>query len=123
MDMTHEKSILIVEDDDDVREAIAAFLEGEGYAVVEARHGEEALHCLRSSTEFCLILLDLFMPVMNGWSFRAEQQKDAKLAGIPVIVVSADAGAHQKASDLGAVDAMVKPIHLEQLRTSVATYC
>ena len=121
--MTHDKSILIVEDDDDVREAIAAFLEGEGYPVVEARHGEEALRCLRSSTKFCLILLDLFMPVMNGWSFRAEQLQDAKLAGIPVIVVSADAGAPQKAVDLGAVDAMVKPIHLEQLRASVETYC
>ena len=121
--MTHDKSILIVEDDDDVREAIAAFLEGEGYPVVEARDGKEALGRLRSSTEFCLILLDLFMPVMNGWSFRAEQLRDTKLAGIPVIVVSADAGAPEKAVDLGAVDAMVKPIHLEQLRASVGQYC
>ena len=67
--MSPGKTILIVEDDSDVRESLAVFLEGEGYSVVEAEHGKEALRCLRSSTDFCLILLDLFMPVMNGWRF------------------------------------------------------
>ena len=121
--MTHDKSILIVEDDDDVRESLAAFLEGEGYPVVEARDGAEALRQLRSSTEFCLILLDLFMPVMNGWSFRDEQLRDPTLAAVPVIVVSADVGAHEKAATLGAVDALVKPIHFDRLRVTVEQHC
>jgi CheY-like chemotaxis protein len=121
--MDHDKSILIVEDDDDVREALAAFLEGEGYPVVEARDGQEALRCLRSTTEFCLILLDLFMPVMNGWSFRREQLNDAKLASIPVVVISADRSAPERAIDLGAVEAMVKPIHFDRLRATVGLHC
>ena len=119
----HDKSILIVEDDDDVREALAAFLEGEGYTIVEARDGQEALRCLRSSTEFCLILLDLFMPVMNGWSFRREQLNDEKIAAIPVVVISADRNAPENAIDMGAVDAMVKPIHFDRLRTTVGVHC
>src|SRR6266446_9079911 len=75
------KSILIVEDDADVRGALSAVLEGEGYRVVEAAHGQEALQHLRADARgFCMILLDLWMPVMNGWEFRAEQLKDPTLA-------------------------------------------
>src|SRR5262249_20832864 len=87
--MSGNKSILIVDDENDFRAAVATFLEGAGYRVVEAEHGEAALSSLRSPTEFCLILLDLFMPVMNGWSFRAEQRKDPKVAGIPIVVITA----------------------------------
>ena len=121
--MSPGKTILIVEDDSDVRESLAVFLEGEGYSVVEAEHGKEALRCLRSSTDFCLILLDLFMPVMNGWAFRAEQLRDPALATIPVIVISADAGTPQKATALGAVDSMVKPIEFDRLLQAVTSYC
>jgi len=121
--MGHEKTILVVEDDDDVREALVAFLEGEGYDVVEAADGAQALRKLRSGPEFCLIVLDLFMPVMNGWAFRAEQLRDPKLAPIPVLVISADAGTREKAADLGAVDSMVKPIELAAFHASVATHC
>jgi len=120
--MGREK-ILIVEDDDDVREALAAFLEGEGYEVAEAGDGAEALRQLRSGGEFCLIVLDLFMPVMNGWAFRAEQVRDPKLVDIPVLVISADAGVHEKGARLGAVESMVKPIELSHLRDTVATHC
>jgi len=117
------KSILIVEDDDDVRECLAVFLEGEGYRVVEAEDGQQALVRLRSAPDFCLILLDLFMPVMNGWAFRAEQLRDPALATIPVIVISADAGTPQKATALGAVDSMVKPIEFDRLLQAVTSYC
>ena len=121
--MSPGKTILIVEDDSDVRESLAVFLEGEGYSVVEAEHGKEALRCLRSSTDFCLILLDLFMPMMNGWAFRDEQLRDPSLAAIPVVVISADAGTSQKAAALGAVDAMVKPIEFDRLLETVAHHC
>ena len=117
------KSILIVEDDDDVRGALAAFLEGEGYSVVEAEHGRAALDQLHSPLSFCLILLDLFMPVMNGWAFRAEQQKDPQIAGIPVVLVTADRMATKHAADLGAVAEVVKPIEFERLLEHVSRYC
>jgi len=121
--MTHGKNILIVEDDDDVRGAIAALLEGEGYEVTEAENGAAALRHLRSSSLFCLILLDLFMPVMNGWAFRDEQRQDPRIADIPVVVVTADAEGRTKAAALGAIDAMVKPLDFDRLLRLVADYC
>jgi CheY-like chemotaxis protein len=121
--MPQAKSILIVEDDDAVREALAAFLEGEGYGVAEAAHGEEALRHLRSSGSFCLILLDLMMPVMNGWEFRSRQLLDPALAGIPVVVVSADDSVARKAADVGAAGYMAKPIEFDQLLEHVRRHC
>ena len=121
--MSQTGTILIVEDDADVRGALTAFLEGAGYTVVEAEHGGEALDHLRTSAMFCLILLDLFMPVMNGWAFRTEQLRDPHLAPIPVIVISADADAANKAADLGVADHLGKPIDLERLLVMVGRHC
>ena len=118
-----EAAILIVEDDADVREAMAVFLMGEGYKVAEAEHGAEALDQLRSASRFCLILLDLFMPVMDGWTFRAEQLADQTLAEIPVIVISADVSAPRRGRELGAVASMVKPIDFDALLQQVDRYC
>ncbi len=120
--MEHDK-ILLVEDDDDVREALAAFLEGAGYSIVEAANGEQALHKLRGSTAFCLILLDLMMPVMNGWDFRSQQLQDPDLAAIPVVVITADSSVATKPPDMGAVDYMVKPVDLDRLLEHVERYC
>src|SRR5689334_5342807 len=111
--------ILVVDDDDELREAVALFLETEGYAVVEARDGAEALEQLRSAGRFCLILLDLFMPRMDGWAFRDAQRRDPDFSSIPVIVVSADTGVRETAADLGAVGALVKPISFEGLLSHV----
>src|SRR6185436_10693569 len=103
------------EDDDDLREAMALFLAAEGYNVVEAQHGAEALERLRTSGSFCLILLDLFMPVMNGWDFRSAQLNEPGLATVPVVVISADAATMAAAATLGAVGSMVKPIDFNRL--------
>ena len=97
------KSVLVVEDDEDVRGAVAAFLEVKGYAVIEATNGREALACLTTPESVCLIVLDLFMPDMNGWAFRNEQLKDPRLAIIPVIVISADHSAIRRAVSPGSV--------------------
>lgn len=121
--MDHAGSIMIVEDDRHLRGALAAYLEGEGYTVIEASHGSEALRLLRLPTDVCLILLDMFMPVMNGWTFRSEQLRDTKLAPIPVIVITADASAAQSAATLGVTDFMVKPIDLGRLSALVARHC
>jgi CheY-like chemotaxis protein len=72
---------------------------------------------------FCLILLDLFMPVMNGWTFRSEQLRDPTLAAIPVVVISADTEAVRKAATLGAVAAMAKPLDFGRLLDTVARHC
>src|SRR5207247_388182 len=82
------------EDDADVRGALTAVLEGEGYHVVEAAHGQEALQHLRADAAgLCMILLDLWIPVMNGWEFRAEQLKSPTLAEGPVVAVAASPAA------------------------------
>ena len=116
-------SILVVEDDQDVRDALATVLETEGYTVVTAAHGEEALGRLRAASAPSVILLDLYMPVMNGWAFRAEQLRDPKLAEIPVIVVSADSMVARRAADLGAAGYVGKPIDFDRLLALVATHC
>jgi CheY-like chemotaxis protein len=117
------RSVLIVEDDDDVRGALAAILEAHGYSVVEAEHGRVALDLLRGSTAFGLILLDLFMPEMNGWAFRAEQMKDPRLAAIPVLVISADSAACRRAISPGVIGAMTKPVEFERLLDIVGQHC
>lgn len=121
--MSDEESILVVEDDEDIREAISLFLEAEGYDVVEAQDGDEALRQLRSGRRFCLVLLDLFMPVKNGWEFRAEQLRDPAIADVPVVIVSADRSAPQKAATLGAIDCMIKPIDFSRLLGTIAAHC
>jgi CheY-like chemotaxis protein len=124
MEMTmHNRSILIVEDDPDIRGALAAFLESYGYPVVEAEHGQEALRCLQGETGFCLIVLDLFMPKMNGWAFRTEQVKEPRWASIPVLVISADSVAARRAVTPGVVAAMTKPVELERLLEVVSQHC
>jgi len=122
--MPHARMILVVDDDTDNREAVVAFLEGEGYAAEGAEHGEAALRRLRASDQsFCLILLDLFMPVMNGWEFRTQQLDDPTLAALPVVVISADRAAVEHSANLGAVDTMIKPIDFDRLLETVAQHC
>jgi CheY-like chemotaxis protein len=116
-------SVLVVEDDPDLRGALAAILEGAGYGVVEAEHGREALRHLRSGLTICLIVLDLFMPEMNGWAFRAEQTKDARLAAIPVVIISADSKSAERARALGVVTALTKPIDIDRLLQVLGQHC
>jgi CheY-like chemotaxis protein len=115
--------ILVVEDDADVRGALAVVLESQGYDVVEAGDGHEALHRLRSGASVCLILLDIFMPGMDGWTFRTEQMKDPALAGIPVLVITADSSAARTALAGGAISAMTKPIEFDRLLRLVEQHC
>lgn len=84
--------ILVVEDDSAVRETVVELLEEEGYSVAEASNGAEALQVLASGAAPGLIVLDLMMPVMDGWTFRAEMRRDPRLAQVPVLVMSAGHG-------------------------------
>ncbi len=115
--------VLVVDDDEDVRSAVAIFLEGEGYRVAEAPHGEAALAWLRTHADAaCVILLDIFMPVMDGFQFQTEQAR-SEFASIPVIAISADEATAEKSLQLGAVKHMVKPVDLDRLKQYVAQYC
>ncbi len=117
-------SVLVIEDDSDVRGALAAVLDSYGYDVVEAEHGEHALGILRADPgRFCFIILDLFMPEMDGWTFRAAQCADPRLADIPVLIVTADPSAGQRARSKGVVGAMTKPIDFDGLLTHVREHC
>ncbi len=122
--MHRDKSVMIVEDDLESRESLAAVLESEGYSVIRAEHGRAALDVLRQSpAAVCVILLDLFMPVMNGWAFRDEQIRDPALSDIPVVVITADAAAASRIRKLGVAAAMSKPVDFERLLATVDTYC
>lgn len=90
--------------------------------VISAAHGGEALGALRAGPKPGLILLDLMMPIMDGWQFRAEQQKDPDIAGIPVLIISAT-GREDVVSALGAAQFLRKPINLEQLLAAVERHC
>jgi CheY-like chemotaxis protein len=83
-------AILIVDDDNDVRSALSEMLQEEGFSVSGAPNGREALALLRGGNVHpAVILLDLMMPGMDGWDFRSEQMRDPRLAGVPVVIVSA----------------------------------
>lgn len=86
---TESKHVLVVEDDAFARQTLATILKSEGHTVTTASNGQEALACLRALPCPGLILLDLMMPIMDGWEFCRHQAKDPRLAGIPVVILSA----------------------------------
>jgi CheY-like chemotaxis protein len=114
-------TVFIVEDDLDTREMLEHFLETEGYAVETASNGKIALERLTGGARPAVILLDLMMPVMDGWQFRRAQVRDSSLAGIPVIVVSAAGG--ERAKQIDADDYLSKPVNLDELLAHVTHYC
>lgn len=107
-------SILIVEDDEGVAEALATTLADEGYDVVVASNGEEGLDRLDHHARFDLILVDVMMPVMNGYAFRAAQLKDARWADVPTVFLTATTDANPD-SRAGTVCCVRKPISLAAL--------
>jgi CheY-like chemotaxis protein len=118
--MTTDHPILIVDDDTDVRETVEEALEEEGYHVAGASNGKEALHLLKDERlRPELIILDLMMPEMDGWEFRAEQRKDPDIASIPVIVFTAYGSPADMARKLQAVGFLKKPLRLEELLSAI----
>ena len=116
--------ILIVDDDYNIRDALTQILEDEGYYVSSATNGLDAITQLRNNSDLpCLILLDLSMPIMNGWEFRDVQQQDPALARIPVVVLSADRSAQHKAASIHANGYLQKPVDITILIDTVEHYC
>jgi len=115
--------ILLVDDDVSSADALRELLELAGHRVVCAINGREALELLREANGVCVILLDIMMPVMNGYEFRDEQLKDPSLASIPVIIVTADGRAREKAVQLQTERFFQKPLSPPDLLRAVGEYC
>ena len=118
-DRSHQCSILVVEDEPELREVLQIALEADGYDVATAVNGRDALKHLRTTADTCLIVLDLYVPVMNGREFRAAQLRDRSLAWIPVIVISGGLEGARDARELGARAFMRKPVDVDALREAV----
>lgn len=119
--MTVTKHILIIEDDQGIRESIQDYLELEGYQTHLAQNGHEGLEVLKTVQLPCLILLDLMMPVMNGWEFLEAKKLDPTIADLPVVVVSAIGD--DAAKPTGIQEFIRKPIDLNRLFATVRAYC
>jgi CheY-like chemotaxis protein len=115
-------SVVVVEDDLDIREVVRMVLEASGYSVLEAGEGAEALSVVRGRRP-CVIMLDLMMPGMDGFQFREAQLQDPAIAAIPVIIVSGAGGIPEKAAKLGAAGYLVKPTDLQRMLALVAEFC
>jgi CheY-like chemotaxis protein len=116
--------ILVVDDDPAVRSALAEALEENGYEVACAADGDDALAQLHARPPPQVILLDLAMPVMDGWSFRDAQRRDPCLASIPTVVVSASLPAERGALEaLAPAATLAKPFELERLIETLQRLC
>jgi len=111
-------TVLVVEDDEDIRESLRDVFEDQGYVVRCAANGLEGLEVLRSGDPPAVVILDLLMPVMSGTELHAAMQADTRLAKIPVIVSTSDPS--RAPSDVVVVR---KPIDLEVMLRAVARYC
>lgn len=111
------KTVLIVDDDVDIRDVLSMFLEEEGYTVATAPNGRAALIYLREHPDVSVILLDLMMPIMTGFQFREAQKLDPLIATIPVVIMTARGALEPGAID--ACDILPKPLPFEMLIESL----
>jgi CheY-like chemotaxis protein len=119
---SQKRLVLIVDDNEDAREALAEIFQIDGFAVLTAANGQEALELLKIEHP-CVVLLDLMMPVMNGWEFLRRRKAQPELAKIPVIVISAVLDRAAGAQAAGADAVLIKPMNLDNLATLVNDFC
>jgi CheY-like chemotaxis protein len=113
--------VMVVDDDDDIRETLAGLLEDEGYSVVAYPSGQDALDALRRGIGPRVILLDLMMPVMDGAEFRREQLADPTLADIPVVLITAAGLERVSRSEYSEV--LRKPLKIDRVLDVIAGFC
>ena len=117
------QTVLVIEDDEDMREIERATLDSAGYHVMLASNGQEGLQVLQGQRP-CVIVLDLMMPVMDGLTFLAERRKRRLAEGVPVLCVTAAGHEMQKhALTLGARECLHKPTNLDELCERIRHYC
>lgn len=115
--MTH--TVLVVEDERDLREMLQEALELNGYAVVTAVDGQDALDKIGSVEHVCLVILDLLMPVMNGWDFVQKIRQRSELASVPIVVHTSAPGP----APAGVTRVFQKPMLFDRLLSVVREYC
>ena len=115
--------VLVVDDDPDIRDALCELLEDEGYRAVSASNGQEALAYLNSNEPPCVILLDLMMPVADGWWFRSEVAQRARFADVPIVVLSGARLTEEQVNTLHVDGYLKKPVDLAELLTMVGRFC
>jgi two-component system chemotaxis response regulator CheY len=113
--------VLVVEDEESIRETIAGALAFEGYGVQTATNGLEALRSIEADGQPCVILLDMRMPVMDGWAFAREHRRRGNGAPIVCVTAAQDAGAW--ADEIRASAVVPKPFDLDDLLAAVASAC
>lgn len=116
-------SVLLVEDDADNRTALSDLLEAYGFLVTPACNGLEALHLLRGGSAPHVILLDLAMPVMDGWEFCEHVRADAATSGIPVLTLSAMDESVGLPHPPHAAHSFIKPVDLPSLLCAMSSCC
>ena len=114
--------LMIVDDDDDLRDALAEIMTSQGYEVAPFGDANAALAALAAGVTPFLILLDLMMPGMSGWEFRAAQLENPTLASIPVVVMTAAGHLNDAARRLSNVEVLHKPFTFEILMPVIARY-
>jgi CheY-like chemotaxis protein len=115
------KTVLVIEDEDDIRRFARRLLELEGYQVLEAANGDDGLRLIRGTRNLSMVLLDLRLPGRDGWVVMDEMKSDPKFSKVPVVVFSASAAEWQrkKALSMGAVGYLVKPLDAASLKQAV----
>ncbi len=122
-DVAANHSILFVEDDAAIRDVYAELLRSEGYVVSLAANGEEAMRLLTDGDRPCLIVIDLLMPVLDGWGLAARLGDNQELAAIPFIVVSAQPPSDGQRTPPAARTRLTKPVALQALLDAIELYC
>ena len=119
----HHHLLLLVDDDADSRDALATLLTAERFRVATATDGRDALDQLAKGATPCVILLDVNMPGMDGWTFRKVQAGDSQVADIPVIALTGDSHLEEKARALRVRDYLQKPVDPDKLLALIALHC
>jgi CheY-like chemotaxis protein len=112
-------TVLVIEDEEELREMMRDALELNGYTVVTAEHGQDALTKLDDLKNVCLVILDLLMPVMSGWDFVDKMRQRSEFAAIPVVVHSSAPGP----APAGVTRVLQKPMLFDRLLAVVREYC
>ncbi len=117
------REVMVVEDHDDIREALVELIENSGYPAVGVRNGMEALQHLEDGHTPGLIVLDLMLPVMSGWEFRRRQMTNANWSSIPIVLVSGVDHLEKEATRLQAIAFITKPFNFDKLLKVITERC
>jgi len=119
----HRCTVLVVDDDPELRNVLALALETSGFRVLTASNGREALHRLRSLPDICAVMLDVLMPVMDGAMFRETQLRDRSLRGIPIVAMTGAPEGVERARAIAAAALLRKPLDFDEVRETLGRLC